>query len=143
MRYSGAARRLTAFVVDLFVILGIFMAFGLILGLSVLSSPLLALPMVGFWFYGGMFAITWGYFAGLESSAYQATVGKKLLGLKVVSYEGKRIGFWRATLRYFSKGLSRLLFMVGFLMIVLTEKKQGLHDKIASTVVIIQRGSSK
>ena len=136
MNYSGPVRRIAAFVIDLIAMLGIYMAIGLILGLSLLSAPISTLPMIGFWFYGGMFALSWAYFAGFEASRYQATVGKKLLGLKVTTLDGKRISFWRATARYFSKILSRVALMIGFLMIPFTKKKQGLHDKIAGTVVL-------
>lgn len=136
MKYCGPTRRLAAFVIDVFVMLALYMLSGMILGLAVFSAPILSLPMVGFWFYGGMFALSWIYFAGLESSSIQATVGKKLLGLKVTTLSGKRIGFLRASARYFSKILSRLIFMIGFLMVAFTKKKQGLHDKIAQTLVI-------
>jgi uncharacterized RDD family membrane protein YckC len=136
MNYCGPGCRLAAFVVDVFVVLALYMLFGLILSLAVFTESILSLPMVGFWFYGGMSALSWIYFAGLESSSIQATVGKKLLGLKVTTISGKRIGFLRASVRYFGKILSRLIFMIGFLMIPFTKKKQGLHDMIAQTLVL-------
>lgn len=137
MTYASIFRRLVAFSVDCLLILGIYMFLGLILGISSLFQPLMQLPMVGFWWYGGMFFVAWLYFAGCESSPWQATVGKRMLHLKVVSMKGKRLGFWRATLRYFSKILSRLILMIGFLMIAFTKKKQALHDKIARSLVIV------
>lgn len=136
--YSGAFRRLFAFMIDCVVIIGAYMLLALILGFAVFSSPLLALPMFGLWYFGGMFCFAWLYFAIFESSKWQATVGKRVLGLKVVDLEGNRVGFWRATARYFSKLLSRFILMIGFLMIFWTKKKQALHDKIASTLVIFQ-----
>lgn len=81
-------------------------------------------------------AIGWLYFAFMESSVKQATLGKMVLGLKVTDMDGKKISFARATGRYFSKILSMIILLIGFIMIAFTEKKQGLHDKIAETLVI-------
>jgi uncharacterized RDD family membrane protein YckC len=83
--------------------------------------------------------IRWLYFAIMESSSYQATFGKQLLEIKVTDMEGKRISFWRATIRYFAKILSGMIFYLGYLMIGFTEKKQGLHDIIAGTLVVNDR----
>ncbi|NGX38424.1 MAG: hypothetical protein K1000chlam2_01597 [Chlamydiae bacterium] len=136
MTYSSLFRRLAAFAIDCIVLIGIFMLGGLILGISLFAAPFLALPMLGFWYFGGLLFLAWFYYAGFESSRWQATIGKKMLGLKVVNLKGNRIGFWRATVRYFSKLLSRLILMFGFLMIFFTKKKQALHDKIARTLII-------
>ena len=76
------------------------------------------------------------YFAGLESSAWQATVGKKALGLVVTDTGGNRISFLRAVGRYFAKILSAIILLIGYIMVAFTEKKQGLHDMIASTLVV-------
>ena len=79
--------------------------------------------------------VNWLYSAMLESSSWQGTVGKKALGLVVTDEAGRRIGFGRATGRYFSKILSSLILLIGFFMIGWTERKQGLHDKLAGTLV--------
>jgi len=78
----------------------------------------------------------WLYYSILESSAKQGTLGKVVLGLKVVDYNNQRISFARATGRYFSKFISAAILMIGFIMIAFTAKKQGLHDMIAGTLVI-------
>jgi len=88
------------------------------------------------WFYGGLLVLEWLYRAGLESSALQGTLGKRIFGLVVVDTAGRRIGFGRATLRYLCKGLSMLPLGLGFLVILVHEKKQGLHDQIAQTLVL-------
>lgn len=82
------------------------------------------------------FVISWLYYAGMESSSKQATFGKLALGMKVTRLNGERISFLRASARFFSKILSLLLFLIGFIMIAFTEKKQGLHDMIAGVVVV-------
>ena len=80
--------------------------------------------------------VGWLYYALMESSAKQATVGKMALGIIVTDLEGRRLGFGRATGRYFAKILSALILGIGFLMVAFTERKQGLHDMVASTLVV-------
>jgi uncharacterized RDD family membrane protein YckC len=80
--------------------------------------------------------VSWLYFALLESSARGATVGKMVLGLRVVDGQGNRISFLRATGRFFAKILSGMILFIGFLMVAFTERKRGLHDIIADTLVV-------
>lgn len=81
----------------------------------------------------------WLYWAGFESSSWQATPGKLVLGVSVVDMRGTRIGFLRATGRFFSKFLSTLILYVGYVMVGWTARKQGLHDLIVSTCVVQKR----
>jgi uncharacterized RDD family membrane protein YckC len=76
------------------------------------------------------------YYTMMESSEYQATLGKQALGVKVTDLEGHRISFGRATGRYFAKLLNVITLGVGYIMIAFTEKKQGLHDIVAGTLVV-------
>ena len=78
------------------------------------------------------------YYAGMESSSRQGTLGKMAIGLIVTDMEGERISFGKATVRYFSKALSGLLFNAGYIMIAFTEKRQGLHDMIAGCSVVVK-----
>jgi len=78
----------------------------------------------------------WIYFATLESSSKQATIGKMALGIIVTDYNGNRISFGRATGRHFGKILSYLIFGIGYLMAGFTKRKQALHDIIAGCLVI-------
>lgn len=80
--------------------------------------------------------VAWLYYALMESSSKQATLGKMALGIKVTDLEGRRIGFGRATGRYFSQILSALLLCMGFIMAGFTARKQALHDMIAGTLVV-------
>ena len=81
-------------------------------------------------------AVSWLYFALMESSKQQATLGKMALGLKVTDMEGNKISVARATGRYFGKIISGMIFMIGYILAGLTEKKQALHDMIAGCLVI-------
>lgn len=78
----------------------------------------------------------WLYEALLTSSSWQGTVGKRVLRLKVTDMAGNRISFGRATGRFFSKIVSRMLMYVGYIMVAFSERKQGLHDMIAGTLVM-------
>lgn len=78
----------------------------------------------------------WVYFSLCESSKWQATVGKKVLGLMVVDLQGQRLSFARASGRFFGKILSSMTFLVGFAMAGFTKRKQALHDIVAGCLVI-------
>jgi uncharacterized RDD family membrane protein YckC len=96
--------------------------------LAIISSVFvyIALAFVGQWLYEAL----------LTSSSWQATIGKKVLRLKVVDEAGNRIGFGRATGRFFAKILSSMFMCIGFIMIGFTERKTGLHDMLAGTKVM-------
>jgi uncharacterized RDD family membrane protein YckC len=72
----------------------------------------------------------------MESSSYQATLGKMICGMKVTDLFGNRISFERATARHFAKWLSGLILGIGYIMVGFTERKQGLHDLLAGTLVL-------
>ena len=76
------------------------------------------------------------YFAGMQSSKYQATLGKMAVGVMVTDENGNRISFGRGVGRLLSKILSALILYIGFIMAGFDIRKQALHDKIASTLVI-------
>ncbi|MBF0426496.1 MAG: RDD family protein [Magnetococcales bacterium] len=80
--------------------------------------------------------VGWVYFANMESSRQQASLGKMLVKIKVVDLDGNPVSFSKASGRYFGKIVSTLALFVGFLMVGWTEKKQGLHDKMADCLVI-------
>jgi uncharacterized RDD family membrane protein YckC len=72
----------------------------------------------------------------MESSARGATLGKMALGLRVVDLNGDRIGFGRATGRYFGKIVSGLILGIGYFMAAFTQQKQALHDIMAGCLII-------
>jgi uncharacterized RDD family membrane protein YckC len=85
---------------------------------------------------------TWLYWSLLESSSWQATVGKKALGLYVTDLQGSRVSFGKASGRFFAgRGISlvpsigALYYLIDCIMAGLTEKKQALHDMIAGCLV--------
>lgn len=79
----------------------------------------------------------WLYYAYCESSEWQATPGKKILNLVVTDMNGNRVSFGRASGRFFAKMITQLIpFGIGYMMAGFTEKKQALHDMIASCLVL-------
>lgn len=76
------------------------------------------------------------YYAGMESSRFQATLGKQALGIKVTDDNGVRLSFGHALGRWFAAALSYLTLYIGFLMAAFTERKRALHDIVAGTLVV-------
>ncbi|MBI9072485.1 MAG: RDD family protein [Melioribacteraceae bacterium] len=83
-----------------------------------------------------VFFIQWLYYALMESSSKQATLGKMAVGIKVTDMSGARIGFGKASGRYFGKILSGLILNIGYIIAAFTEKKQALHDILAGCLVV-------
>ncbi|HTV83811.1 MAG TPA: RDD family protein [Dyella sp.] len=85
--------------------------------------------------------VGWLYFAVCESSSWQATIGKLALGMRVTDLNGGRISFARALGRYGGKLISSFMLCVGFLLVAFTQRKQGLHDMLANTLVVNGRAT--
>ena len=79
------------------------------------------------------------YFPLFHASAWQATPGKRVMGLRVMRVDGQDVSFLRAVGRHLAEVLSALVFMIGYLMIGMTRQKTGLHDLIAGTRVVYGR----
>jgi uncharacterized RDD family membrane protein YckC len=78
----------------------------------------------------------WLYAAFTESSNRRATVGKRIIGLQVVTSSGGKLSFGQASVRHFMKFLSLFTVAVGFLMAAWTKRHQALHDMPADCVVV-------
>ena len=83
--------------------------------------------------------VPWLYYTIAESSQQQATPGKRLVGLRVVSDAGARIRFGRANGRFWAKQVSGLTLGIGYLVCAFTPRKQVLHDLIAGCCVVSVR----
>lgn len=90
------------------------------------ASMFLILVFMGYWLYEAL----------LTASSWQGTIGKRVLRLKVTDEAGNRISFGRSTGRFFAKILSYATLWIGFIMVAFTDKKRGLHDILAGTVVV-------
>lgn len=76
------------------------------------------------------------YWIFLEASIWQASLGKRIMGLKVVNKDGDRPTLLQSANRNLLKVLSGIILFIGFLMAGWTDKKQALHDKIPNMLVI-------
>ncbi len=77
------------------------------------------------------------YYVYFEQSVSGATLGKRLLGIRVVDLQGRRISLGRSMIRTLVSPFSGALFCIGFLMALVTAKRQALHDLAAGTLVIV------
>ncbi|TME11047.1 MAG: RDD family protein [Chloroflexi bacterium] len=146
--YAGFWLRLAAYLID-FMLLSV-VELVLALGYLLMNQDLKALLVVKPDTYSTLLvvvylvanvapvwsAVGWAYFAVLESSPLQGTVGKHALGLYVTDVQGDPIGFRRASLRYWLKAVSDLTLAVGWIMAAFTPRKQALHDLLAGTLVL-------
>jgi uncharacterized RDD family membrane protein YckC len=136
-RYAGFASRSAAFVADVVVLTGIFM---LILAAINFAASILTGESIDFnrgntWVV--IAYLVWGfiYFAhfwGLNGR----TAGGALFGVQVLTEEGGDVSGRRAIGRTLAFPLSFLILGLGFLGILLGDRRRALHDVIAGTVVV-------
>lgn len=172
--YAGVWRRVAASLIDTLllglglVVLALVVSFFVLIGLissgqqptdENLSGVSLAL-------YAIAFVLMWLYFAGLESSPWQGTIGKRMTGIMVTDLHGNRISFGRATGRFFVKVTPVFIIVLAVvlaaatqpvglliavvvvllialvllgLVVALTQRKQGMHDLMARTIVVMRQ----
>jgi uncharacterized RDD family membrane protein YckC len=130
--YGGFWRRGIAAAIDWLLI-------GVVVSLSIgyhgqLAPPHSTVKVVVY--YTLAVAAVWLYFAALEASPWWATLGKRVVGVRVTTLDGRRIGVGRATARLLAKLLSLALLGFGFVLAGVDARKQALHDKVAGTLVV-------
>jgi uncharacterized RDD family membrane protein YckC len=152
VEYGGFWLRFLAFLIDGAVLgLGIFVVAIPLIFLTGLGTYLSQIHPeeeagdAGFWLIMGVIflfatvslAVTWLYHAWMESSEWQATLGKKALGLVVTDMAGGRVSFGRATGRHFGKIVTNMIpAFIGYIMAGFTAQKQALHDMIAGCLIL-------
>lgn len=127
MIYADFWTRFLASLIDVIILEISFSIFFAIGALLTIDSRIIDIVLI---------VVPWLYFALLESSTKQATVGKGLVGIVVTDLSGNRISFGRATVRHFARITLFLTLMIGFLMAAYTKKKQALHDLLSSCLVV-------
>ena len=136
-QYAGFWRRFLAYVIDTILIWLAMSIIASLLGIPLVNETQHIIPTdreIIFALIGVL--LTWLYFSLMESSNKQGTLGKMLIGIIVTDEQGRKVTFARATGRHFSKIISGILLMIGYLMAGWTKRKQALHDIIAKTLVI-------
>ena len=156
VEYAGFWQRLLALVID-----NVILGFGFVLiviplifltgfrrffddfhpGEALNDAGIFMLVVFFFLAAAGALVFTWLYHALMECSEWQATVGKKALGLVVTDMSGQRVSFGRATGRHFGKIITNMIpAFIGYIMAGFTQKKQALHDMLAGCLVLRQNG---
>lgn len=144
MNYSPFWSRLASYLIDGLIIsaiisvlgsLGVFSLIGISFDPSTLSDPNHSMANNSGYMVITLIISTL-YYAILQSSKWQATVGKKLMNNKVTNLNGERISFFTAVIRHLSMIFLSSIMMIGYVMYFFTKKKQTLHDLIAKTVVV-------
>jgi uncharacterized RDD family membrane protein YckC len=77
------------------------------------------------------------YYIYLEGSPSGQTIGKRVMGIRVVSFEtGGPIGYGQAAIRYFGRFVSTIACLLGYFWMLWDKEKQTWHDKFANCVVV-------
>jgi uncharacterized RDD family membrane protein YckC len=121
------------------VIIGVLWALGLLMGYMAGDGGGVLLAGVALWFATIPIAVFtfFAYHIKFETGPGQATLGKKLVGLKIYDQNGGPISAGQSIGRILSMiFLSSLFLGLGYFLALFTEKKQALHDLVAGTVVI-------
>jgi uncharacterized RDD family membrane protein YckC len=90
----------------------------------------------------GLFAVAAAWFIGFESSRWQASPGKRLLGLRVTDLRGARCGPGRIALRFIAGIPSWFVLHLGHALAAWTPGKRALHDYLAGTRVELAPGAA-
>ncbi|MGB7002203.1 MAG: RDD family protein [Halobacteriota archaeon] len=128
MEKAGAGTRLVSYIIDVIIlwvigaIVGfIFMAFG--------AGYVAASIVIGI-------LISLGYFTYFFGNGQ--TPGMKVMKIKLCGTDGTYpIGYGKGFLRWIGMLISALVIYIGFLWILIDKDKQGWHDKIAGTYVVV------
>lgn len=145
--YAGFWRRFVAAILDQIILLVgrafVYGAIGLIIYAMLFVFEARNQQDMVFRVYAGILAvvdfwITWIYFAAMESSSLQGSLGKLALGVRVCNAALERVTFEQATVRYFSKLLGPVTLGVGYLLAAFSSKKRALHDFVARTTLVVR-----
>lgn len=155
VQFAGFWLRVVAYLIDGVVVgiafMALFIPFAVMTGLTAAlgsmhpgEDPRDMGALLGGTFFLGLITVIglaivggWLYHAKMESSSWQATLGKKALNLRVTDMSGARVTFGRATGRHFAKLITGLIPLgVGFALAGLTERRQALHDMLAGCLVL-------
>lgn len=131
--YAGIGSRFVAFLIDGVIISFVFGFISFVTGIE-LNSGLLKV----IYNPAGIlsFLLAMSYFVYFETTDKQATLGKQAMGLKVVKQNGAKMTMQDAVIRYIGKILSAFILMIGFIMAIIDDQKQSLHDRLATTFVV-------
>lgn len=123
LNYAGFSARILAHNIDLIILLPFFYLIGFFVGNNFLLAGL-------------CFALYVVYHSVFEMTNWKGTPGKKLQKMRVTDPNGSELSVFKVFGRNLAKFLSAILLFLGFAMISWHPKRQGLHDRIAGSIVI-------
>ena len=153
---SGPFRRLLAYLIDVLVRIGVFIvvsiAVGLIFGFVGFGGFAVAISFVLYffltWFYGGLLEAYWN----------GQTIGKRVMGIRVLTLNGQPINALQAILRNFLRefdsltifyvplagasafmGIPFCTYLVGFISMICTRRFQRVGDLACGTMVVVEQ----
>ena len=143
-RVAGPARRTLAYLVDLLVCYGALTVVTLLIVLAAGSGSSVGDDMSGLAKAGtgfllvALFFIQWVYFVLVET-VWGTSPGKSALGLRVLTAEGRRIGFSHAALRNLLRAADALPvgYLLGLAFMAGSSKFQRIGDLVAGTIVVV------
>ena len=134
--FAAFDQRVVADIIDYLVVLSVYLLLMVVVYLVTELMAFRIIAIVGLFFLWTA-RLIYGSFA--EASAKQATVGKRLMDLKVTDLNGNKLTLANSFARNIAKIISNFTLGIGYLYLFLNKKQQCLHDVIASTVVVKQR----
>lgn len=136
--YAGVVTRAVALVIDVVIVNAIALVVSVVMGLALSTlipgKQSLDLPTV---LASGTAWIVFvgGYFAGFWAIVGR-TPGMRLMRLELVTAAGGTVGLTRAMARVGGMVLAAIPLGAGFLLSLVDDRRQGLQDKLAGTVVL-------
>ncbi|WP_162356660.1 RDD family protein [Metabacillus mangrovi] len=139
-QYAGFWIRFAAYLIDSFILsfgMGIFV-FLFTMSITLLIETGNDAAAIGFMIimYILITGLSLAYYILMPVTVWQGTIGKKLIGLKIVDADGNKLTIGRSAGRTFSMMISGMTMYIGYIMAGFTDRKQALHDMIAKTYVI-------
>jgi uncharacterized RDD family membrane protein YckC len=148
-QYAGFISRFLAYMVDVLIVIAALAILGITVDIILrffrlddLVSELLASDNLAgeilraLTLLGSIAFISFSYFVVIWTVTAGQSVGKVLLGLRIVPMDGSRITLWKAMLRYFAFLFSAAILFIGLLWVLISDTRQGWHDKFVNTCVI-------
>jgi uncharacterized RDD family membrane protein YckC len=136
-QYAGIVTRTAAFGIDLLVATALFAIGGRVVefvlssvsgrGVSLSDAPVVSAIALGAWLL---------FYLSYPIAVSGRTPGMALVGLQVVTKDGRAVAGTRAVVRTIVLPLSLILLAIGILMILINRNRRGLHDLIAGTAVV-------
>jgi uncharacterized RDD family membrane protein YckC len=137
--YAGLVTRAAGFVIDAAIVNGIALATvgGTDLALSIFGSSIGDLPKAIKIVFGagGWIMLNAVYFVGAWTLTGQ-TAGMRVMSVRVTGKNGDRLSIWRGAMRLVGLVLAAIPLFTGYLLILVNDRRRGLHDLLAGSVVI-------